>query len=69
MAFNSMTLYGAMVVSSLLIIIGEWVLPIYMGGLLLLLGLTGTFLYYIVTKTLDVRVSEKKESQVPVSQL
>jgi len=69
MAFNSMTLYGAMVVSSLLIIIGEWVPPIYMGGLLLLLGLTGTFLYYIVTKTLDLRVSEKNESQVPVSQL
>ncbi|UUV26891.1 MULTISPECIES: MFS transporter [Lysinibacillus] len=69
MAFNSMTLYGAMVVSSLLIIIGEWIPPIYMGGLLLLLGLTGTFLYYIVTKTLDLRVSEKNESQVPVSQL
>ncbi|WP_155591156.1 MFS transporter [Lysinibacillus cavernae] len=67
MAFNSMTLYGAMVISSLLTIIGEWIPPIYMGGLLLILGLTGTFLYFIVTKKLYSKASEENESKVPVS--
>lgn len=66
MAFNSMTFYGAIVVSSLLIIVGAWIPPVYMGGLLLVLGLTGTFLYYIITKTLDSKVSEENESKVPV---
>lgn len=67
MAFNSLTFYGAMILSSFLIIIGEWIRPIYMGGLLLILGLTGTFLYYIITKTLDSKISEKNERKVPVS--
>ncbi|MBC6972377.1 MFS transporter [Bacillus sp. Xin] len=67
MAFNSLTFYGAMIVSSLLIIVGEWIRPIYMGGLLLTLGLTGTFLYYIITKMLDSKVSEKNERKVPAS--
>ena len=52
MAFNSLTTYEAMIVSLLLIIIGEWIRPIYMSGLLLILGLTGTFLYYIITRSL-----------------
>lgn len=38
-----------------------------MGGLLLILGLTGTSLYYIITKTLDSKVSENNEGKVPVS--
>ncbi|MGE7926640.1 MFS transporter [Lysinibacillus xylanilyticus] len=67
MAFNSLTIYGAMIISSLLIIIGEWMRPIYMSGLLLILGLTGTFLYYIITKTLYAKVSERNERKVPVS--
>ncbi|MFJ6208840.1 MFS transporter [Lysinibacillus sp. NPDC092081] len=67
MAFNSLTTYGAMIVSSLLIIIGEWIRPVYMSGLLLILGLTGTFLYYILTKTLYAKVSERTEGKVPVS--
>ncbi|MEQ6353242.1 MFS transporter [Lysinibacillus sp. M3] len=67
MAFNSLTTYGAMIVASLLIIIGEWIPPIYMSGLLLILGLTGTFLYYLVTKTLYANVCEKNERKVPVS--
>ncbi|MFJ8460159.1 MFS transporter [Lysinibacillus xylanilyticus] len=66
MAFNSMTIYGAIVVSSLLIIVGAWIPPVYMGGLLLVLGLTGTFLYYIITKTLDSKVSVENESKMPV---
>ncbi|WP_337990072.1 hypothetical protein [Lysinibacillus sp. JNUCC 51] len=67
MAFNSLTMYGAMIISSLLIIIGEWIRPIYMSGLLLILGLTGTFLYYIITKSLYAKVSEQNERKVPVS--
>ncbi|MFJ7980026.1 MFS transporter [Lysinibacillus xylanilyticus] len=67
MAFNSLTTYGAMIVASLLIIIGEWIRPIYMSGLLLVLGLTGTFLYYIITKTLYAKVSERNERKLPVS--
>ncbi|PJO44625.1 MFS transporter [Lysinibacillus xylanilyticus] len=67
MAFNSLTLYGAMMISSLLIIIGEWIRPIYMSGLLLILGLTGTFLYYIITKSLYAKVSEQNDRKVPVS--
>lgn len=67
MAFNSLTAYGAMIVSSLLIIVGEWVRPIYMSVLLLILGLTGTFLYYIITKTLYAKVSESNVRKVPVS--
>ncbi|GAB0167795.1 MFS transporter [Lysinibacillus sp. CTST325] len=67
MAFNSLTTYGAMIVASLLIIIGQWIRPIYMSGLLLILGLTGTFLYYILTKTLYVKEIERNERKVPVS--
>lgn len=67
MAFNSLTMYGAMIISSLLIIIGEWIRPIYMSGLLLILGLTGTFLYYIITKSLYAKISEQNERKVPVS--
>ncbi|MFJ8516801.1 MFS transporter [Lysinibacillus xylanilyticus] len=67
MAFNSLTLYGAMMISSLLIIIGEWIRPIYMSGLLLILGLTGTFLYYIITKSLYAKVGEQNDRKVPVS--
>ncbi|KOP70192.1 MFS transporter [Lysinibacillus sp. FJAT-14745] len=67
MAFNSLTTYGAMIVASLLIIIGQWIRPIYMSGLLLILGLTGTFLYYILTKSLYSNVSEKNARKVPVS--
>ncbi|MBG9453846.1 MFS transporter [Lysinibacillus sphaericus] len=67
MAFNSLTTYGAMIIASLLIIIGEWIHPIYMSGLLLILGLTGTFLYYIVTKTLYAKISEKNDRKVLVS--
>ncbi|MFJ8511735.1 MFS transporter [Lysinibacillus xylanilyticus] len=67
MAFNSLTMYGAMIISSLLIIIGEWIRPIYMSGLLLILGLTGTFLYYIITKSLYAKVSERNERKVTVS--
>lgn len=67
MAFNSLTTYGAMIVASLLIIIGQWIRPIYMSGLLLILGLTGTFLYYILTKTLYAKEIEGNERKVPVS--
>ncbi|TQR36121.1 MFS transporter [Lysinibacillus sphaericus] len=67
MAFNSLTSYGAMIVASLLIIIGEWIRPIYMSGLLLILGLTGTFLYYILTKTLYAKVSETNDRKVSVT--
>lgn len=67
MAFNSMTIYGAMVVSSLLIIVGEWIPPIFMGVLLLILGLTGTFLYYTITKTLYTKVSDVNEENVRIS--
>jgi len=67
MAFNSMTIYGAMVVASLLIIVGEWIPPVFMGVLLLILGLIGTFLYYLITKTLYTKVSEGNEGKVPIS--
>ncbi|MGE7946352.1 MFS transporter [Lysinibacillus sp. NPDC093688] len=67
MAFNSLTTYGAMIIASLLIIIGQWIRPIYMSGLLLILGLTGTFLYYIITKMLYAKVSERNDRKVPVS--
>lgn len=67
MAFNSMTIYGAMVVSSLLIIVGEWIPPIFMGVLLLILGLTGTFFYYLITKTLYTMVSDVNEENVRIS--
>ena len=67
MAFNSLTFYGAMIISSLLIIIGEWIRPIYMGGLLLILGLIGTFLYYIISKTLNSKINEKIKKKVSAS--
>lgn len=67
MAFNSLTTYGAMIIASLLIIVGQWIPPIYMSGLLLILGLTGTFLYYIITKTLYAKVSKRDDRKVPVS--
>ncbi|MGE7788571.1 hypothetical protein [Lysinibacillus sp. NPDC096259] len=67
MAFNSLTTYGAIIVSSLLIIIGECIRPLYMSGLLLILGLTDTFLYYIITKSLYAKEIEGNERKVPVS--
>ncbi|BCB04238.1 MFS transporter [Bacillus sp. KH172YL63] len=64
MAFYSLTFYGAMIIASLLIIVGEWVSPLTMGGILLVLGLTGTVLYYVITTTLERKevVEEVKAS-------
>ncbi|WP_421383973.1 MDR family MFS transporter [Bacillus salacetis] len=53
MAFYSLTFYGAMIVASLLIIAGEWIHPVSMGAILLVLGLTGTSLYSIIMKRLE----------------
>lgn len=67
MAFYSLTYYGAMIVASMLIIVGEWIRPMYMGGLFLILGLIGTALFYLITKELDSKATEKNEMKVPVS--
>ncbi|MEL3972554.1 MFS transporter [Rossellomorea oryzaecorticis] len=67
MAFYSLTFYGAMIIASLLIIIGEWISPVMMGGILLILGLTGTFLYYLITKSLVSDVADAKEVKASVS--
>ncbi|MGR3765718.1 MFS transporter [Rossellomorea sp. NS-SX7] len=61
MAFYSLTFYGAMIIASLLIIVGEWISPLMMGGILLALGLTGTFLYYLITRSLASIVTDAKE--------
>ena len=65
MAFYSLTFYGAMIIASLLIIVGEWVSPLMMGGILLILGLAGTGLYYSITKTLEAK--EKLVEEVKAS--
>jgi MFS transporter, DHA1 family, multidrug resistance protein B len=66
MAFYSLTFYGAMIIASLLIIVGEWISPVMMGGILLALGLTGTFLYYLITKSLASDVSDAKEVKASI---
>jgi MFS transporter, DHA1 family, multidrug resistance protein B len=67
MAFYSLTFYGAMIIASLLIIVGEWISPVMMAGILLILGLAGTFLYYLITRSLEGReaVTEELKSSVP----
>ncbi|NMH68202.1 MFS transporter [Bacillus sp. RO3] len=67
MAFYSLTFYGAMIIASLLIIVGEWVSPLAMGGILLVLGLTGTALFSVVMKTLEVREKAVPGKNVAVS--
>jgi MFS transporter, DHA1 family, multidrug resistance protein B len=66
MAFYSLTFYGAMIIASLLIIVGEWISPVMMGSILLALGLTGTFLYYLITKSLASDVSDAKEVKASI---
>jgi MFS transporter, DHA1 family, multidrug resistance protein B len=53
MAFYSLTFYGAMIVASLLIIAGQWISPVLMGAVLMILGLTGTAFYAVIMKKLD----------------
>ncbi|WGG46273.1 MFS transporter [Rossellomorea sp. DA94] len=62
MAFYSLTFYGAMIIASLLIIVGEWVSPLMMGGILFILGMTGTVMYHLIMKTLEVPEVEVKAS-------
>jgi MFS transporter, DHA1 family, multidrug resistance protein B len=66
MAFYSLTFYGAMIIASLLIIVGEWISPVMMGAILLALGLTGTFLYYLITKSLVSDVADAKEVKASI---
>ncbi len=66
MAFYSLTFYGAMIIASLLIIVGEWISPVAMGGILLILGLTGTGLYYVITKTLEGKEKMIKEVKTSI---
>lgn len=61
MAFYSLTFYGATIIASLLIIAGEWVSPVAMGGVLLVLGLLGTALYYLITRSLDANGSAPED--------
>jgi MFS transporter, DHA1 family, multidrug resistance protein B len=61
MAFYSLTFYGATIIASLLIIVGEWVSPVAMGGVLLVLGLLGTALYYLITRSLDANGSAPED--------
>jgi MFS transporter, DHA1 family, multidrug resistance protein B len=67
MAFYSLTFYGAMIIASLLIIVGEWVSPVAMGGILLFLGLMGTALYYLITRSLDANgtAAEDVKATIP----
>ncbi|TFB15039.1 MFS transporter [Filobacillus milosensis] len=65
MAFYSLTNYGAMVIASSLIIVGEWIQPIYMGGLLLMLGLTGACLFNIIINQLDSRKKHEHDYNMP----
>ncbi|WP_406687968.1 MFS transporter [Rossellomorea vietnamensis] len=67
MAFYSLTFYGAMIIASLLIIVGEWVSPLMMGGILLLLGMTGTVMYHLIMKTLEAKVVQEIEVKASVS--
>ncbi|WP_341770946.1 MFS transporter [Alkalibacillus almallahensis] len=68
MALYSLTTYGAMVIASLLIIVGDWVQPLFMGGLLLILGLVGAYLFNIVTKQLELRKHNESKSNIPYVQ-
>jgi MFS transporter, DHA1 family, multidrug resistance protein B len=61
MAFYSLTFYGATIIASLLIIVGEWVSSVAMGGVLLVLGLLGTALYYLITRSLDANGSAPED--------
>ncbi|PFG03559.1 MFS transporter [Bacillus sp. es.034] len=67
MAFYSLTFYGAMIIASLLIIVGEWVSPMMMGGILLILGMTGTFMYHLIMKTLEAKAVQEVEMKASVS--
>ncbi|MCA1055443.1 MFS transporter [Rossellomorea aquimaris] len=67
MAFYSLTFYGAMIIASLLIIIGEWISPVMMGGILLFFGVTGSFLYYLITKSLQSGTPAVTEVKTSVS--
>jgi MFS transporter, DHA1 family, multidrug resistance protein B len=67
MAFYSLTFYGAMIIASLLIIVGEWVSPLIMGGILLILGLTGTLMYHSIMKTLEAKGKVVQEVKVKAS--
>ncbi|MCA0149907.1 MFS transporter [Rossellomorea vietnamensis] len=67
MAFYSLTFYGAMIIASLLIIVGEWVSPFMMGGILFILGMTGTGMYHVITKTLEAKAVPEVEVKASVS--
>ncbi|MDN3954443.1 MDR family MFS transporter [Sporolactobacillus laevolacticus] len=67
MALSSLSFYGAIIVASMLIVVGEWIRPIYMAVVFLTLGIMGTFLYYLITKELDVKASEKNKMKAPMS--
>ncbi|MCC5803955.1 MFS transporter [Rossellomorea vietnamensis] len=67
MAFYSLTFYGAMIIASLLIIVGEWVSPFMMGGILFILGMTGTGMYHVITKTLEAKAVQEVEVKASIS--
>jgi MFS transporter, DHA1 family, multidrug resistance protein B len=67
MAFYSLTFYGAMIIASLLIIVGEGVSPVAMGGILLVFGLTGTALYYLITRSLEAGRTAVEEVKTRIS--
>jgi MFS transporter, DHA1 family, multidrug resistance protein B len=67
MAYYSLTFYGAMIIASLLIIVGEWVSPVAMGGILLVFGLTGTALYYLITRSLEAGRTAVEEVKTRIS--
>ncbi len=67
MAFYSLTFYGAMIIASLLIIVGEWVSPMMMGGILLVLGMTGTVMYHLIMKALEAKAVQEVEVKASVS--
>ncbi|CAN7550447.1 MFS transporter [Rossellomorea sp. LjRoot5] len=67
MAFYSLTFYGAMIIASLLIIVGEWVSPLMMGGILLILGMAGTVMYHVIMKTLESKAVPEVEVKASVS--
>ncbi|MBW3112676.1 MFS transporter [Bacillus sp. MCCB 382] len=67
MAFYSLTFYGAMIIASLLIIVGEWVSPVVMGGILFVLGMTGTVMYHLIMKALEAKREVMQEVEVKAS--
>ncbi|MGG4168985.1 MFS transporter [Rossellomorea vietnamensis] len=67
MAFYSLTFYGAMIIASLLIIVGEWVSPLMMGGILLILGISGTVMYHVIMKTLEAKGKVVQEVKASIS--